>query len=156
MNTVVLPMEELAEIVKFQLNNGGKAKLKISGSSMQPMLKSRRDEVVLVPPDAPRIGDVVLFLRESGAYVFHRIIAIEEGKYICCGDNQAIREPVDREQVVAIMDGFVRNGKYYSKNAFGYRIYQFIWVKFFFLRPGYIYLRRHLAPWYRRNKRKKA
>ena len=54
-------MKELAEVIKLQLDNGGKATLTVTGNSMLPMLVSRRDSVVLVLPGNQKKGDVVLF-----------------------------------------------------------------------------------------------
>lgn len=145
MRMKTVPMEALAEVVKLQLNNGGKATLTVTGSSMLPMLVSRRDSVVLIPPGEEKKGDVVLFQRTNGKYVLHRIIEVTENGYICCGDNQASKEPVEKEQVVAVMDGFTRKGKYHDRNAAGYRLYQTIWVELFFLRRYYIWIRRRLG-----------
>jgi hypothetical protein len=145
-------MDALAEVVRLQLSNGGKATLTVTGSSMMPMLRNRRDTVVLVPSGNEKKGDVVLFQRTSGSYVLHRIIKTTEAGYICCGDNQAEQEPIEKEQLVAVMEGFTRKGKYYDRNAAGYRLYQTVWVELFFLRRYYIWIRRRLAPIRRRLK----
>lgn len=137
MQTVTVPMESLAEIIRLQLDNGGKATLTVTGNSMYPMLKSHRDSVMLIPPADLQKGDVVLFQRNNGAYILHRIIAVTAQGYICCGDNQTIREPVFREQMVAVVDGFVRKGKPYMVGNRLYRIYSVIWMRLFFLRRKY-------------------
>lgn len=155
MQTRTVPMEALAEVVKLQLNNGGKATLTITGCSMLPMLVSHRDSVVLIPPGTEVRGDVVLFQRANGKYVLHRIIRLTEEGYICCGDNQAEQEPVRKEQLVAIMDGFIRKGTYHHRSAIGYRLYQTVWVELFFLRRYYIRLRRRLGYMYRNAVKKK-
>jgi phage repressor protein C with HTH and peptisase S24 domain len=51
--------------------------LTATGSSMEPFLKGGRDRVTLVPPGARpvRRGDVVLFQRDCGAFVLHRVRA---------------------------------------------------------------------------------
>ena len=149
MQRKTVPMKELAEVIKLQLNNGGKATLAVTGNSMLPMLVSRRDSVVLVPPGNEKKGDVVLYQRLSGQYVLHRIIEETETGYIICGDNQAMREPVKKEQTVAVMESFVRNGKHYSLDAPIYRIYQAMCVKLFFLRRYYFGLRRRLGKLWR-------
>lgn len=145
MQTVTVPMETLAEIIQLQLANGGKATLTVTGSSMLPMLREHRDSVVLIPPARQKKGDIVLFRRESGKYVLHRIISMTENGYLCSGDNQAILEPVTREQIVAVVDGFTRKGRAYTLDAPGYRLYQAVWVNLFFLRRHYIRIRRRLG-----------
>lgn len=146
LQTKAVPMESLAEIIALQLQNGGKAKLTVTGVSMRPLFHHRRDSVTLVPANGlQKPGAVILYRRESGQYVLHRIIACEAAAYICCGDNQAERETVLPEQVLAVMDGFTRNGKAYTLDAFGYRVYTAAWVHLFPLRPFYIKIRRRLG-----------
>ena len=150
MQKKTVPMKELAEVIKLQLDNGGKATLTVTGSSMLPMLVSRRDSVILVPPGGEKKGDVVLYQRDNSQYVLHRIIEVTQTGYIISGDNQAMREPVTKEQLLAVMEGFVRNGKQYTLDAPLYRLYQTVWVELFFLRRYYIGIRRRLAKiWYR-------
>ena len=136
-----IPMKELAEVVKLQLENGGKANLTVTGNSMWPMMLSGRDSVILIPPGNEKKGDVVLYQRASGQYVLHRIIDVTRDGYIFCGDNQVMRELVAKEQFIAVMESFTRNGKHYSRNTFSYRIYQTVWVELFFLRPFYFKVR---------------
>lgn len=145
MQTVTVPMESLAKVVRLQLENGGRANLTVTGNSMYPMLVSHRDVVTLVPPADLQKGDVVLFQRANGAYILHRIIAITQTGYLCCGDNQVIREPVSREQVIAVVDGFVRNKKHYSAEAGVYRFYSTVWMGLFGFRRVYYVCRRRFG-----------
>lgn len=146
MQTVTVPMEALAEVIALQLEKGGRARLTVTGSSMMPMLYHRRDSVILVPATGQlKKGDVIFYRRENGQYVLHRIIALSPEGYVCSGDNQAMREPVTREQVVAVVDGFTRKGKSCKLVGFWYRMYKTAWVELFFLRPGYIAVRRQLG-----------
>lgn len=140
-----IPMKELAEVVKLQLENGGKANLTVTGNSMWPMMLSGRDSVVLIPPGNEKKGDVVLYQRASGQYVLHRIIDVTQDGYIISGDNQAMREPVAKEQLIAVMESFTRGGKQYSRDSAFYRLYQTVWVELFFLRGFYIAVRRPLG-----------
>lgn len=141
-----IPMEELSELVLLQLEKSGKARLTVTGCSMQPMLYHRRDVVELVPVgDRQRAGDIILYRRESGQYVLHRIIACTESGYICCGDNQAMREAITHDQLLAVVERFTRKGKRYTLDAPGYRLYTWVWVKLFPLRKYYIAVRRCLG-----------
>lgn len=146
MQTVTVPMEALAEVIALQLKKGGRARLTVTGSSMMPMLYHRRDSVTLVPATGQlKKGDVIFYRRENGQYVLHRIIALSPEGYVCSGDNQAMREPVTREQVLAVVDGFTRKGKSCKLDGFWYRMYKTAWVELFFLRPGYVAIRRRLG-----------
>ena len=59
----------------------------ISGYSMSPMLKDRRDTVVVSAFSGElKKYDVALY-RVGEKYVLHRIIKVLENEYIACGDN---------------------------------------------------------------------
>ncbi len=146
MYTVEVPMSELAEVIVLQLNNGGRAKLTVTGHSMRPMLRSRKDAVTLIPAqEQQKPGDVIFYQRDNGRYVLHRIIRKSAEGYICSGDNQYEEEPVAHRQVIAMVESFVRKGKTYSCDHLGYRLYVSAWVKLFFLRRAYIAVRRRLG-----------
>lgn len=144
--TQMLPMAQLAELICLQTENGGTAALMVTGSSMMPMLYHRRDSVMLMRPAGPfKKGQIILYKRDNGRYVLHRIIKVTEDHYVCCGDNQADREIVAPRQVLAVVVGFQRKGRTYRLTHPLYRMYTFLWVELFWLRPPYIKLRRALG-----------
>lgn len=145
MQTVTMPMESLAELIQVQLDNGGKANLTVTGNSMRPMLTNRRDSVTLVRTDKYTVGQIPLFRRDNGAYVLHRIIDVTEDGYICCGDNQTIREPVREDQMVAVVSEFVKSGMHYTVEQWHYRLYSAVWMKLFPVRRLYYRGRRFLG-----------
>lgn len=147
MELATLPMEELAKILELQLENGGRASLVVTGNSMYPMLAHRRDSVTLVPVTAPlRRGDLILYRRENGQYILHRIITKpKEGSFLCSGDNQWVREPVTQGQVMALVEGFVRKGRACTGEELFYRLYVAVWVAMFSVRRPLIRLRRRLG-----------
>ncbi len=145
-----IPMQSLMQLLQLQLEEGGRANLTVTGFSMHPLLRSRRDSVVLVPAGKQKKGDIILYRRESGQFVLHRIIRIEKDTYICSGDNQAMREPVTQEQILAVVDGFTRKGKVYDIGHPGYRVYTWAWVELFCLRKYYLFTRRLFARWIRK------
>jgi hypothetical protein len=149
-----IPMAELAELLLLQMENGGRARLTVTGGSMLPMLHPHRDAVELViPRNAPEKGDIILYRRENGAYVLHRIIRVCEDGYLCSGDNQVMREPVKPEQVLAVADGYIRKGKSCTMDKPGYRLYKGFWQLTFPLRGIYLAVRRPLGRLYRKWKR---
>ena len=136
-------MESLAEILLLQLEKGGRADLTVTGWSMLPMLQYGRDRVTLIPPpEELKKKDIILYRRENGQYVLHRIIGVKDGKYILSGDNQAVREIVDRSQVIGLVSEFTHRGKPCSMDSLSYRIYAWVWVELFFLRKPYLFIRR--------------
>ena len=97
----------------------------------------RRDEVVLAGIEdgsALRRGDVVLYRRENGMLVLHRIYKIGQDGLYLLGDHQtAIEGPVRREQVKGKMTGMVRDGRYMDVGNPGYRMLSVVWL---WLRPA--------------------
>ena len=133
MEMATLPMEELAPLLQLQLDNGGKANLVVTGVSMFPTLRHRRDAVVLTPVDRPlRRGDLILYTRASGQYVLHRIVTKpKNGAFICSGDNQWRPENVEQSQAKALVEAYIRGGKKIDVNSFGCRLWVGFWVAVF-------------------------
>ena len=151
MQTVKVPMESLYEVILLQLQNGGKANLVVTGVSMKPMLKEGRDTVILAPITTdPVTGDIVLYRRDNGKFVLHRIIRVTPEGYLISGDNQYELEAVSRQQMLAVVSAFTRKGRSHTLREPGYRLYRWAWVKLFWLRKPYIKLRRKLGRVYRR------
>ena len=119
-----------------------------SGSlfSMLPMLRQGRETVIRAPVSGKlNAGDLALYRRENGMYVLHRVIKVAEEGYRFCGDNQAQLETVTREQLKAVVAGYIRKGKEYRGNGLGDRLYRWCQVHLFGTRTYYIALRRKLG-----------
>ena len=82
------------------------------GVSMLPMLKNRRDTIV-VKPKTERLNrlDVALYKRGDD-YVLHRVLAPVEGGYIIRGDNCYADESVPEEAVFGVLTEFFRKDKH--------------------------------------------
>ena len=122
-----MPEQSRAEFLPRMLElleQGKSVQIKPSGISMRPTLRPDKDIVILSPlPEALKKFDVVFYRRADGQCVLHRIVAVGE-RYTCLGDNQFRVEPgVAREQMIAVMTGFIRDGKEYSAEDLRYRIY---------------------------------
>ncbi|MBQ7368889.1 MAG: hypothetical protein IJW60_04185 [Clostridia bacterium] len=83
------------------------------GVSMLPMLKNRRDTIV-VKPKIERLKrlDVALYKRGE-AYVLHRVLEAVDGGYIIRGDNCYADENVPEEAVIGVLTEFFRKDKHY-------------------------------------------
>ena len=108
-----IPMEQLGPLLEEQLQYGS-ARLPVTGSSMLPTLRQGRDVVRLVPVKyPPEKGAILLYRRENRQYVLHRLIRMENSELcLCCGDNQWERELVPFAQVIAVVDGLWRGGRW--------------------------------------------
>ena len=129
-------MEQIYEIEPL-LKAGACIQIYPQGYSMYPFIDPRRDEVVLAGIEegsALRRGDVVLYRRENGMLVLHRIYKIGQDGLYLLGDHQtAIEGPVRREQVKGKMTGMVRDGGYMDVGNPGYRMLSVVWL---WLRPA--------------------
>lgn len=129
-------MEQIYEIEPL-LKAGACIQIHPQGYSMYPFIDPRRDEVVLAGIEdgsALRRGDVVLYCRENGMLVLHRIYKIGQDGLYLLGDHQtAIEGPVRREQVKGKMTGMVRDGRYMDVGNPGYRMLSVVWL---WLRPA--------------------
>ena len=78
------------------------------GVSMLPMLKSRRDTIV-VHPKTERLKplDVALYKR-GDAYVLHRVIEPIDGGYLIRGDNTYSDEYIREDAVFGVLVEFYR------------------------------------------------
>ena len=82
------------------------------GVSMLPMLKNRRDTIV-VKPKTERLKrlDVALY-RRGDAYVLHRVIQPIDGAYIIRGDNCYADEYIPEDDVFGVLTEFFRKDKH--------------------------------------------
>ena len=73
--------ENLIPLIKEAIKDGGEFKLLVSGNSMSPILKDKRDYVYLtdIKNHTLKKGDIVFIKRDTGQYVLHRIY-----KITCC------------------------------------------------------------------------
>ena len=88
------------------------------GWSMWPMLRNRRDRVIVLPVGKERLKkyDLPLYRRPDGKYVLHRIIGVRDGEYIIRGDNTYIKEHVPDEWVIGYVSEFYRaNRRLYAR-----------------------------------------
>ena len=83
-----------------------------AGVSMYPMLRNRRD-TIMIKPVTGRLEkyDVPLY-RRGKDYVLHRIVAVKPEGYVICGDNCMRKEyNITDQQIIGVLRGFYRDGK---------------------------------------------
>lgn len=101
----------------------------VNGRSMYPMLRNRKDTVVIRPVTGKlKKYDVPLY-RKKGMYVLHRIVKVTQDGYVICGDNCTVQErDVTEEQIIGKLVGFYRGERQISMNGFVYQLYCRVWV----------------------------
>ena len=115
MNRTTEPIspEQALPRIKNLLAEGRPCRLVVTGSSMLPFLRHKRDAVYLIPADGSiRVGDILFYLRGANAPILHRVHKLlPDGTLIMCGDAQVGLEPIRREQVLAKVSHVQRGGK---------------------------------------------
>jgi signal peptidase I len=110
--------------VKEQLSEHGQAFVRVTGTSMQPLLQHLRDGVVLIPPKEIRRGDIVLFDRKNGRYALHRVIRKGKTGFSMAGDHQwHMEENLPYDQVIGVVSCIQRKGKSIPRDNFFLRAY---------------------------------
>ncbi len=146
-------MVELLPMMEDSFRQGMTVTLGVTGNSMLPLFRDRRDSVILSPCDplSLRRGDVPLYRRPDGKFVLHRIIHVKKDTYELAGDAQRTLEcDLPKSCVLAVMTGFVRKGKVGSCRHAWYRLYSFFWM---LARPVRPYLFRVASRMRRRKQR---
>ncbi len=123
-----VPTETYFSMVREKLAAEGKAYVRVTGTSMRPLLEHLRDGVVIVPPDRVRRGDIVLFDRKNGRYALHRVIRRGKNGFAMAGDHQWHYETdLPYEGIVGVASMIVRDGKVIPRENFLLKSYSF-WV----------------------------
>lgn len=123
--------------IEKQLLEGGFYVTTTVGISMRPMLRNRRDRVVIRSIGEERLSkwDVPLYYAPDGRYLLHRIIGLtEDGRYIIRGDNTYHREYVPHERVIGVMTEFYRGKRHVLATDRRYRRYAAFWNAIYPLR----------------------
>lgn len=143
-------LEDLMPLIREQLAAGKTVRFSPRGTSMLPMLRQGKDQVVLSPlPEKLKKYDLPLYQRKNGQFVLHRIVGVGD-TYTCLGDNQFDTEPgLGHDQMIALVTAFTRDGREIPVTAWHYRLYCRLWyhsrsIRRFY-RRGINWLRRHLT-----------
>lgn len=145
----VIEPAELMDQLPQLLQEAQSVPLVISGNSMAPFLRHGRDTVYLSQVRRPlKKGDMILYRRDCGAYILHRIYRVRDGRYDLIGDGQLAVEPGIRpDQILATVEAVRRNGKLLRKGSFLWAFFAHIWLTLVPLRPGILRLYFCLTPW---------
>lgn len=137
-NVKVLAPEELMEPLLALLEETESVPLVISGYSMTPFLLHGRDTVYLSKVKEPlKRGDMVLYRRDSGAYILHRVYRVEGETCTMVGDAQTQLEPgIRKDQILARVAAVRRKGKLLKKGDFLWDFFETAWIRMVSLRPG--------------------
>ena len=114
-----MPENSIEEILK----NDGVYVSTTSGVSMYPMLRDRRDTIVVTPTQARlKKYDVALY-RRGDSYVLHRVIKVLPDSYVIRGDNCALKEYVPNSSVLGKLTEVWRADKKLNMQCASYKAY---------------------------------
>ena len=123
--------------IEEQLRHEGYIVSTTAGYSMWPMLKNRRDRVIIrayEPGRFPKQNDLILYRRGDGRYILHRALWVGEDFYIVRGDNTFYLEEVKPEQILGRVTEFYRKNRHCFVTSKFYRVYVWAWRVLFPLR----------------------
>lgn len=146
-NVKVLPPEILMDKLIGLLEETESVPLVISGGSMVPFLVHGRDSVYLSKVTAPlKRGDMILYRRDNGRYILHRIWRIEKESFTMVGDAQTVLEPGIRpDQVLARVTAVRRKGKLLRSGSFWWEFFEKVWIRIVPLRRSLMSAYSHLV-----------
>lgn len=121
---------EIGPMIEAMIEAGQDVTLQISGDSMRPTLKPRRDAAVLsrVHQWPPEKGTILFFKRKTGEYVLHRVLRVKDGACTMNGDAQEWTEgPVTEQMAIAEAIAIIRKGRMIEAEQPKYRAYVRLW-----------------------------
>ena len=120
-----------------ELAAGRSVRIRLKGTSMTPLLRDGRDEVIVVPCVESELKpmDVVLF-RYRGAHVLHRIVCREGSRLLIQGDGSMVaRERCVVTDVVGKVGSVIRpSGRVLSVSSWRWRLPSLLWCRLGILR----------------------
>ena len=115
----ILPLEELAPIIAEVVSGGGTFTIYPGGTSMLPTIRPGEDAVVLTAPTRLKARDIILYRRDSGVFVLHRIVKVKkDGSFVLRGDNQFYNESgVLPSHVIAVVERYRKGEKDFVRDC---------------------------------------
>ena len=129
--------QQVVEPLLGLLDEAAAVPLAVSGSSMTPFLIPGRDTVYLSKVSSPlKRGDMVLYRRDNGRYVLHRILRTDGELYTMLGDAQTVPEPgIRSDQILAVVSAVRRKGRIQKPGSFWWFFFRTLWIRMVPLRP---------------------
>ena len=132
-NISAYPMEKLVPLILEFTSSGKQVVITGRGNSMLPLVRSGKDHLKLAScmPETLKPGDIVLYKRDSGSYVVHRIISVLPDKtFVMKGDSQTWAEKgIKASQILAKVTAIIRGEKEISVENKGYLRYARFWTR---------------------------
>lgn len=143
---MLLPNDAALSLIKELLASNKTVTISVKGTSMRPFYVDGKTQVTLsLPLSTFRKLDVVLFERENGQMVLHRVVKIQPNGLVIQGDALKNKDFVKPDQVVGVVLRHERNGKVHSGRGFWYLSLVRLWVLLGFARRPLLGVLRRLG-----------
>lgn len=107
-----------------------------AGTSMWPMLRDRRDTIVVRPVEGRlRPYDIALYRRDN-AYILHRVIKATADGYRIIGDNCMAYEKVPESDILGRLEEFWRGERHCDPRSKTWLLYAHVWHATLPIRKG--------------------
>lgn len=145
----VLSTKELMPLISDILKTAECVRFTVKGNSMYPLLRGNRDEVEVVKCDSIGKYDIVLYKRNDGSYVLHRVLKKDNETLSIAGDFESeLEHPVYENQVIAKVDNIIRDGiKVISCKSNAYKLYCVVWTAVLKNRRNILRILKKLRKW---------
>lgn len=123
--------------IEQQLRDNGFYVSTTVGVSMRPMLRNRRDRVIIRAIGDERLQkwDLPLYQTPDGKYLLHRVIGFsKDGRYIIRGDNTYQKEYIPHDRILGVVTEFYRGERHVLSSNRAYRLYAAFWNMIYPLR----------------------
>ncbi len=116
--------KEIWPLISEIISSGGEAPIYPNGQSMLPLIRPGKDMVTIVAPSELKKDDIVLFVRQTGQFVLHRIVCIKKDYCNMIGDNEkAIEFKIPVSNVLAKVKSIQRDGEIVDFDSKEYKKY---------------------------------
>lgn len=121
------------------------------GLSMFPMLRNRKDTVIISSYKGNlKKYDVPLYKRGSN-YILHRVVKVLPDSYVICGDNCIKKEyDIHDEDILGVLEAFYRGNKLIHTKDIIYLVYSRIWCFLYPIRYLCYYFRKMLVYFFKK------
>lgn len=123
--------DTMMPVINKLLKDGKGVRIKVTGSSMYPFLRDKKDSVVLYKTSLDRVkaGDIILVQRKEGAYVLHRVLLKLRNSVYILGDAQRRLEgPIYEGQILAKVETIWRGNRPIAGDSLIIRSLALLWT----------------------------
>ena len=117
--------------IEYFLKTKGYFVYTVKGTSMMPLLRQKKDVVMLKSKGEERCKkyDVVLYrTADRHKFILHRVLKVRPNDYVIAGDNNTFLEVgITDQMIIGVMTGIRRNGRDISMDNKLYKLYVHLW-----------------------------